>query len=196
MELFLFLNYFWNEPESSDLVGDSNLKHFYLCSNIDLSHRWESLKYLGHKEIVDARGSHKCFNISSTSKSVRKAEFVELLIDGDLWMTKFYRQCTRAFAWLLFNSFKQDLIFHNRRSPWPCFVFGATVTFFQMSEPILCHNFVNSSWVFHILNFFCHCPSTQSFFHRLRKMALIAIFHHSLVQRSEIKNKQLMSVRG
>ena len=33
-----------------------------------------------------------------------------------------------------------------------------------MSEPVLYDTFVDSSWAFHIINFFCCCPCIQSFF--------------------------------
>ena len=40
--------------------------------------------------------------------------------------------------WQLPNHFKEKLIFSNSRSPKPCFIFEAGVTFFETSESISC----------------------------------------------------------
>ena len=63
--------------------------------------------------------------------SVHKAEIMEVSVDSALWKTKFFLQWMSTCPWLLFNHFKQNLIFHYRRSPWPWFVFVAVVRPFQ-----------------------------------------------------------------
>ena len=52
----------------------------------------------------------------------------------------------------------------NRRFPWSWFVFKAYVNFLEMSLPVLCITFIDNSWAFHIINFFCCYPCTQCFF--------------------------------
>ena len=117
-------------------------------------------------------------HISSISMSVHKAKLTEVLNDG-LWRTKFCQQYTSACGWLLFKHFKQGFIFLNR-SPWPLFVFESGVIFLEMSEPVLCHTFVKSPWALHIINFFCHCPCTQSFFSTSWvKWYKLQFFHYS-----------------
>ena len=44
--------------------------------------------------------------------------------------------CTSARTWLLFDHFKQSLIFHSKRSPWPWFVFESDVIF----DTALCYS--------------------------------------------------------
>ena len=44
------------------------------------------------------------------------------------------------------------------------FIFEAGITFLEMSEPVLCQTFVDSSWAFYTIILFCLCPCTQSFF--------------------------------
>lgn len=78
----------------------------------------------------------------------------------------------------------QGLMFHNKRSPWPWSVLNAGVTFLETSEPVLCHMFVDSSCAFHNINFFWHCPCTQSprfpFSTGGVKWLWLQFFHHSL----------------
>lgn len=66
--------------------------------------------------------------------------------------------------------FKQGLIFYKWTSPWPWFVFKVHVTPppLQSSELVLYYTFIESSWLFHFINFFCH-------------------FHSALLSRSSIK---------
>ena len=118
--------------------------------------------YLGESKVLQY---FKLFCISRIiSVSVYKTKFIEVLIDGVLWRAKLCQQCMSVCAWLMFNHFKQGLIFHNRRFPWPWFVFEAHITFLEISEPVLWCTFVDSSFAFDINNFFCHCSCTYSFF--------------------------------
>ena len=81
------------------------------------------------KKII-SRSSQKLFrksryyliHISRISTSVQNAKLIEMSIDVALRRIKFCRQDTRAFAWQLFNHFKQGLIFQHRSS-WPFLFF-------------------------------------------------------------------------
>ena len=57
-------------------------------------------------------------------------------ISSSFWTTKIDWQWTSSCTWLLFNHFKKGLIFHNNWSFWTWLVYGAGITFLQISQAV------------------------------------------------------------
>lgn len=91
------------------------------------------------------------FKRNFSAVSDHKAEIMETLIDDALWRTS-SNDNVQVLVIGIIQPFQAMPHLLQWRYSWPSFIYGAGIPFFQTSEPVLCPAFVDSSWIFHIID--------------------------------------------